>query len=197
MFRQDEDLQQRLFANLAGQYMGTNHRRGVTYSWLHTHLADAFGETSPRSFLIALRAAARKTRGDAGTPIDHHGLREAVQEASRVRVDELNEDYPWVERALKALSGEHVPCPEDTFINSWKENKTIDEIKSMQDSTRPTTPIELDLAAGQPEAALIDALETLGVIERRKTIGKINVPDIFRVAAELKRRGGVPPRRQQ
>lgn len=195
--REDEGFQKAYFAKIAGEYMGANHRRGATYSWVHTHLADAFGETSPRSFLIALRTAAEKTRSDASTPIDHHGLRAGVQDASVVRVEELKEDYPWITRALEAVKGQSVPCPEEAFTEAWKTHDTINKIKSMQDVEKPTTPIELDLATGQPEAALIDALETLGVIERRKAIGKINVPDIFRVAADLKRRGGVPPRRQQ
>lgn len=194
---EDVEAQKDHFAKIAGQYMGANHRRGVTYSWVHSHLADAFGETSPRSFLIALRTAAEETRSDAGTPIDHHGLRAGVQVASAVRVDELNEDYPWITKALEAVKGQSVPCFEETFIDAWKTHNTINQIRTMQDDEKPTTPIELDLATGQPEAALIDALETLGVIERRRTVGKINVPDIFRVAADLKRRGGVPPRRQK
>ena len=46
---------------IAGEWMGTNAKRGFTYSWIPTHLADAAGRTSPRSFLLAFKRAAEFT----------------------------------------------------------------------------------------------------------------------------------------
>ena len=40
-------------------------------------------------------------------------------------------------------------------------------------------------------AALLDALVTLRVVEIRKTTNRVNVPDIYRVAANIGRRGGI------
>jgi hypothetical protein len=42
------------------------------------------------------------------------------------------------------------------------------------------------------EEGLIKALEEIGVIEIRSN-GKINVPDLYRVGALMKRKGGVTP----
>lgn len=57
--RNEADFQEAVFYAIAGEYMGAGSKRGRTYSWLYDHLADAFGETSPRSFLTALVRAAR------------------------------------------------------------------------------------------------------------------------------------------
>src|SRR5581483_183575 len=55
----DDQTQQRaIFSLIAGEFMGADHRRGRTYTWVIDHLADAFHETTPRSFLIALQRAA-------------------------------------------------------------------------------------------------------------------------------------------
>jgi hypothetical protein len=44
----------------------------------------------------------------------------------------------------------------------------------------------------QPEAALIQELQRIGVI-RRVDDDRIDIPDLFRVAASIGRRGGVRP----
>ena len=45
------------------------------------------------------------------------------------------------------------------------------------------------------ERALLDALVTLRVVEIRETTNRVNVPDIYRVAARIGRRGGIRLRR--
>ena len=55
----DEELQEQLFYRLAGEFMGAGPKRGRPYNWLYDHLADTFGETSPRSFVTALQRAAQ------------------------------------------------------------------------------------------------------------------------------------------
>ena len=44
---------------------------------------------------------------------------------------------------------------------------------------------------------LIKAMAQIGVVEQRITTGKVNIPDIFRLGANLKRRGGVTPQQRQ
>nr|MBA3891470.1 hypothetical protein [Gemmatimonadaceae bacterium] len=56
--KREADVQRRLFTQLAGAWMGKGPRRGMTYTWSVSHLADARGQTTPRSFLAAIRAAA-------------------------------------------------------------------------------------------------------------------------------------------
>src|SRR5690606_1130957 len=54
----DENAQRDLFHAIAGSWMGRDPRRGFPYTWIPSHLADASGKVSPRSFLAALREAA-------------------------------------------------------------------------------------------------------------------------------------------
>lgn len=181
-----------VFSALAGEFMGSDHRRGRTYTWLIDHLADAFGETTPRSFLIALQRAAISRTRPTNLVIDYFGIREGVQAASAVRVDQLQEDYPWIRNVLADLEGLEVPCQPSMFIGRWKEQKTIASLSSIMEKSQRPGPIELEGIPISPEAALIEALMTIGVVEERSA-DRINMPDIFRVAAKIKRRGGVRP----
>jgi hypothetical protein len=54
-------------------------------------------------------------------------------------------------------------------------------------------PIELSGSLSGDPGVLLESLRRIGVVERRPD-GRINMPDIFRVAAKLLERGGIPPR---
>ncbi|MET3715413.1 hypothetical protein [Pseudomonas sp. PvP001] len=186
----DPTEQKEIFNIIAGEYMGTDHRRGRTYTWIIDHLADAFQETTPRNFLVTLQRAARARQKPQDTVIDHHGIREGVQEASAIRVDQLSEDYPWIRVALSDLEGLEVPCLPSSFVRRWKDRKTVDSVISA--SASAAGPIELERPTGDREVLLLESLVNIGVIEIRSET-RINMPDIFRVAAKIKRRGGVKP----
>jgi hypothetical protein len=190
----DESQQRAIFKLVAGEFMGADHRRGRTYTWVIDHLADAFRETTPRSFLIALRKAAQTRVHPRATPIDHLGIREGVQAASAVRVDQLGEDYPWIQTVLADLEGLEVPCPPTTFIKRWRTEGTVARVNQVIRRTNRPGPIGLESARGPSEAeiVLLDALKSIGVVEERSS-DRINMPDLFRVAAQIKRRGGVRP----
>ena len=72
---EDPGQQMAVFKLLAGEYMGSDRRRGRTYTWLIDHLADAFHETTPRSFLITIQRASSTRNRPSGTVIDHYGIR--------------------------------------------------------------------------------------------------------------------------
>lgn len=186
--------QAKVFSLIAGEFMGADPRRGRTYWWVIDHLADAFGETTPRNFLVALQMAARSRSLPTDTPIGHISIREGVQAASEVRVDQLREDYPWIEKVLKDLKGLEVPCSPAAFSNRWRERATVKAITSNNGSDQPPGPMGLEKTVDSKpgEEVLLDALKIIGVIEERG-IDRINMPDIFRVAAGIKRRGGVRP----
>lgn len=186
------ELQQKIFNSIAGEFMGSDHRRGRTYTWLVDHLADAFQETTPRSFLVALQRAANTRQPPLSLAIDHHGIREGVQAASAVRLDQLQEDYHWISLALKDLEGLEVPCTPENFTYRWKERGTVKKISDMTQSESQPGPLELEAELQDKEELLLQALQNIGVVERRSEI-RINMPDIFRVAAKIKRRGGVKP----
>ena len=189
---EDPVQQMAVFKLLAGEFMGSDHRRGRTYTWVIDHLADAFHETTPRSFLITLQRAASARTSPTTTVIDHYGIREGVQQASEVRVSQLQEDYPWIRIVLQHLEGLEVPCTPNTFIGRWRDRKTVEAITAITETSGRPGPIELEQSGADQQAALLEALKNIGVIEERSE-DRINMPDIFRVAAKIKRRGGVRP----
>ena len=192
MLLADEALQEQLFYRLAGEYMGAGPKRGRTYTWIYDHLADAFGETSPRSFITAIQKSAQLRPSRPDTAIDYAGIRAGVQDASAVRVSELKEDYDWIDKVLGALKGLEVPCEPSVFVKRWRDRDTIREIKTDARARSRLLPLEVLGNSANPEAALLNAMTNIGVLEFRNET-RINVPDIFRVEAGIKRRGGVRP----
>lgn len=202
-----EHVQKILFNRIAGEWMGSDGKRGATYSWLTKHLADANDETTPRGFLTALRAAAEFTPHDLPLVFDHRGLHHGVQVASENRVDDLRQDYWWIDYVRSGLAGLETPLEREVLFKAWRDNRVAESIAG----TAPTEglqPIYLqirrryeqlppDLARllDSDEAAILQSLQLIGVAEIRSN-GKINFPDIFRVAFGMKRRGGVAPRRR-
>jgi hypothetical protein len=188
----DDELQEALFYRLAGEFMGAGPKRGRTYTWLYDHLADTFGETSPRSFITAISRAAEFVPMPKGTSIDYNGIRAGVQTASKVRVDQLKEDYDWIKTVLDALDGLEVPCDPSQFLGRWQERGTVAQMRAEAGGETSRLPLELASKPDEDEGALLNALRYIGVVEFR-TESRINMPDIFRVEAGIKRRGGVRP----
>lgn len=178
---------------LAGEFMGAGENRGRVFTWLPLHLSDAHGETSPRTFLTAWKEAAHHTPVPETLPVDHRGLLEGVRRASEDRLRELHEDYWWIGTALAPLRGQTVPIDRPALEDHWKQDGTVSKIR--QSTDKGLIPVQLESPAQDGELALVQSLSAIGVIEVRSN-GKINVPDIFRVEAGIKRKGGVkPPRR--
>lgn len=184
----DEETQRGLFVELAGEKMGNSIKRGRPYLWLPSHLADARGQTSPRSFLAALRTAAEKTPDDFPLALDWRAIQEGVRKASEIRVDEIKEDFTWMELVMAPLKGCTVPCEQKEVLNRWKKP---DLIKLIKEKAQPD---QVPLHFEEGHAGLLRALEQLGVLQQR-TDDRINVPDLYRVHFGLKRKGGVPPAR--
>ncbi|WP_240802406.1 hypothetical protein [Streptomyces sp. A0642] len=191
----DRETQKEIFTQLAGPYMGTEHRKGLTYTWLPNHLMDGVGQVSPRSFLSALSKATDVTRTRfAGNPraLHYDGIRQGVQAASDIRVREVAEDLPWVQAAIKPLAGLQVPIEEDAILDRWRGSNLLEELSDLSsesenvDDQIRTGPRSVDDTAG-----LIEELILLGVMSRRGT-GRIDLPDVYRIAFDIGRRGGVP-----
>ena len=180
--------QARIINRLAGEFMGSNKKRGRVYTWLPLHLSDAAQTCSPRSFLTAWQKAAEHDPEPVGRAVDHLGLQEGVRWASRSRLAELYEDYPWIEPALKALRREFVPMEREHLFATWAAEFVIDKIRENAASHESRAPVKF--MAGADPAALLSSMRDVGVMEERAN-GKINVPDIFRVEAEILRKGGV------
>lgn len=188
----DEGKQEQLFTVLAGPYMGSDRRRGKTYSWMHNHLSDAFGQVSPRTFLVALRTAAENGNDLVKKVIDPKGIQIGLQVASEGRVAQLQEDFFWIRDALEPLADLQVPCDDKALFGRWRVAGTIASIEEESKKGTSLAPLEFESAGGVSAKSLLDAMRRLGVAEKRPD-GRINVPDIYRVAAKLLRKGGVRP----
>jgi len=192
----DESIQEAIFVKLAGKHMGSDARRGKTYTWLYNHLSDAVGRVSPRSFLEALRHAANyRASADSRLVIVPKGIQAGVQSASELRLQQLKEEYGWIESVLEPLADLNVPCDAQTLYQRWQAANTVQLIQSSVKSRAYLEPVDFDdISDNEYQPALLKALMRIGVAERR-TDGRINIPDIYRVAAKLLRRGGIKPSR--
>lgn len=192
----DETLQAAIFTKLAGPYMGANFRKGHTYTWLPNHLMDGAEQVSPRSFLDALSKAVEETVAQYaghGFPIHHEGIRRGVQSASRTRVREIREDMPWVQTVIEPLAGQQVPIEEDTVVELWSEARLSERLHLQAE--RAATEEEERVRTGPRDPhdypVLVEELIELGVMRRRKD-GRIDLPDVYRIAFSVGRKGGVP-----
>jgi hypothetical protein len=188
--RRSEEMQKSVFHAFTGPWMGKDKRRGFPYSWLPSHLGDARGEVSPRSFLSALRHAAQdEPRVTQEFALHYESIKRGVQEASKIRVRELEEDYPWVRPLFEPLAGITVPCHFDEISRVWRQQRVVEELeRGIADQAVRLPPSHI--SEGE-DGVLLDLIG-LGLVERLKD-GRINLPDVYRVGYGMGRRGGVRP----
>ena len=172
--------------------MGRGPKRGFPYTWIPNHLGDTVGRVSPRSFLAALRAAADDTASrypDCQYALHYDGIKHGVQRASSIRVAEIREDYPWMDRVLTPLEGVVVPCGFDEIEDRWRSSGVLDRLT--EDVTQNEVKLPPSRIEEGPDGVRRD-LESLGVFQRMRD-GRVNIPDVFRVGYGLGRKGGVKP----
>ena len=195
---EDEDRQQEVFHALAGEWMGADRRRGDTYRWVPNHLSNSQGYAAPRSFLLAMRDAATRTTSLEAV-LDRGGIESGARVASKTRHGELSEDYRWMDTALNAMEHMIVPIPREELIDRWCDRRTLQALRDVAGSANrdrrfipPGDVLETD---GEREAyaKLIEQLIRLNIMFRLSD-GRINMPDLFRLQANIKRRGGMKPR---
>ncbi|MBO1419148.1 hypothetical protein [Streptomyces sp. FH025] len=193
----DEQVQASVFSELAGPYMGANYRKGITYTWLPNHLMDGVEQVSPRSFLNALGMAVDETRGKyASHPfaIHHEGIRKGVQSASQTRVNEIREDMPWVRTVIEPLAGQQVPIDQGLVLDLWRASDLTSTLgREAARANAGGNEVKVRTGPRYPDdhLRLIDELIALGVMRRRKD-GRIDLPDVYRIAFSIGRKGGVP-----
>jgi hypothetical protein len=185
----ESEMQKMAFATLAGPWMGRDKRRGVPYTWSVGHLADGRGQTSPRSFLAAIRQSAE----DSNERYQQHdyalhfeSIKRGIQKASEIRVQEMAEDYPWVPDVLSTLSGMNVPIEFDAVKEKWEE-KFPTGVQDISSNRLPAQHIDRGWDGVRED------LQRLGLLETKKD-GRIDMPDLYRVGFGLGRKGGVKPR---
>ncbi|MCX6382406.1 MAG: hypothetical protein NT023_23505 [Armatimonadetes bacterium] len=139
----------------------------------------------------------------------YRGIQEGVQEASRIRVGEIVEDYPWVEQVAQPLRGLIVPCKPNEIINLWEQSSIMETLRnSTEDDNAKLLPQHLN----EGYEGILKDLKGLGVITQQGKIQinpslfdfdetgaiitqqrKIQVPDVYRVGFGMGRKGGVRP----
>lgn len=193
LLRSDEAVQEQLFIELAGQVMGSSTKRGKPYTWLVNHLQDGWNQVSPRSFFAALRMAAEDTPDDFALTIDYRAIQTGVKKASQIRMQEITtEDYPWVQWVMAPLYGNlTVPCEPQEFERIWQQHNTLaDLVKKLKAGKAAVKLQPQNLALGAP--GILRDLELLGIVQRLID-QRIQMPDVYRIAFGLGRRGGVKP----
>jgi hypothetical protein len=178
---------------IVSEFIGKGRKSGRVYTWIPKHLSDAKNSCSPRTFLTAWKTAAEHQPSSRVRAIDHLGLKDGVRKASGFRLDELKEDYIWIDKALEPLSHKLVPMTREDLFALWKEKNTIENILKYSQEKDSLVPI--GLVDNKTPEALLKTMSSIAVMEERSN-GKINVPDIFRLGAKIGRKGGVAvPRR--
>lgn len=183
--------QSRVFTRMAGVYMGRSNKKGRTYDWPINHLADAHGEVTPRSFMSLLIAAARMPVQLPNQVITAQAIKHGLREASKVRVNQLELEFPWIKRVLAPLARLQVPCTLTDINRRWRASETIEAItlRAREGDFLPAfTPTD-DV---RPERALVERLSRIGILLTRND-GRLDMPDLFRVAARLLKKGSVSP----
>jgi hypothetical protein len=179
--------QRRLFEAVAGDKMGKDARRGVPYVWSVSHLADGHGWASPRSFLAAILGAAEdsaKRYTDYPLALHYESLKRGIQNASKIRVDQVAEDDPWVPLVMESLRGKSVPCDFQIISDVWE--------LAFPDGPGTISSALLPPQHGESWNGIRKDLERLGIFITRKD-GRVDLPDIYRVGFGLGRKGGVKP----
>lgn len=195
----NETQQEKLFEAMAGNFMGAGPRKGKTFDWPYNHLADGLGDVTPRSFLILMQSAAERSQSrDAGALILlPQTIRDGLREASKVRIEQLNTEYPWIKRVLQPLAGLRVPAEPEVFYDAWIENATVEAAVKIARRENALPPVSIGRprksALSGKETDLAERLAKMGVLTSRPD-GRYDMPDLFRIGAALLKKGGVTPK---
>ena len=188
-----EFTQRQLMEQLAGPFMGSGaygFKKGRTYDWPLAHLADGHDEVTPRSFLGLLIGAAKYAGVGATRVITPEGIRHGLRTASQNRVDQLHQEFPWIKGVLAPLDGLLLPQEREGVFKVWKAAKTVKALKV--DATAKDYLLPIPSSVLNQEEGLLSALQDIGVMFVRKD-ERVDMPDLYRVAARLLKKGGTAP----
>jgi hypothetical protein len=171
--------------------MGRSNKKGRTFDWPVNHLADGHGEVTPRSFLTLIIRAADAVPEYSSLTLTAESIRIGLREASKARVEQLGTEFKWIGRVLAPLARLQVPCTQDMIVERWMETSTLAAVMKRANANEFLPPIDTT-EEGHDEDKLIAKLVRMGVLTRRND-GRYDMPDLFRVAARLLRKGGVAP----
>lgn len=188
-----------LLEEFAGTFMGSDKRKGYVFTWWYDHLADGRNRVSPRTLFRAITHALEETNTrfhDFSERVLHpEAIRSGVRKASHDRVQELNEDYPWVETALAVTENTTVPMDWQKLLDYWRNSKyrTIQTIETKSLSANWFIPWdENEKRPAKKELDLRDTLVEIGVLQLREGENlRVDLPDIYRLGYNVGRKGGI------
>jgi hypothetical protein len=196
----DMEELKKLLLVLAPPYMGTSPQKGHVYTWWFKHLADAKDRVSPRTFSASLKAALRASseKPSAVHVLTPASIKQGVRAASKIRVDELKEDYFWMPEALAAFNNRLTPISVAEIYGVWNglgiegqpTPKLIQQACKAQQVFLPWDDAD---TLKSPSRKLRDTLIDLGVLSLRDEDSRLDMPDIFRIGYGIRKHGGVSP----
>lgn len=169
----EQDSSKRLVDRLVGERMGPGAKKAYAHRWIPNRLQDAHLRIVPRSMLNLFAYAAEKQSASEAKylrVLTPKSLEGALRETSVSRAAELQEEHKVVER-LKALKNLTV------MLESSEVRKRLAKVNVAD-------------GFGEDGRAAMEELLLLGVLKKR-TDGRIDVPDIYRYGYGIKRKGGV------
>lgn len=170
--------QRKLVERIVGPHMGKGPTAGIPYRWIPGRLQDAHKVVVPRSVLTLFSIAAEKALANGpqatSTRLLHPDeLRGAIEGTSRQHVNQTAEEHLVVMR-LENLRGRVLLLDRD---------ETVAALARPRPNVRD--------GFGDDGEWVLDELLRIGIVRRRHD-GRLDVPDIYRFAFGIKRRGGVP-----
>ena len=174
-----------LIYDLVGRYLGANARKGDSFTWIPSHVEDANGRLLPRPFLHVLRLAAKEALGreadrQGAFPMIPSDITRSFDAVSVLRLREVLDEDPWIAQVAPHLSGMVVPAP----LGEW-----VERVSHVRWSAPSPDEPRATLDAGTPPEEVVERLRARGILERRSD-DRFNVPEIYRAALAVKRKGG-------
>jgi hypothetical protein len=163
---------------VVGRFMGSGPKKGRSYEWIPNHLQDANGEIVPRSYINLFSLAAqdeREHRRASDTLLSPVSFAAAIEETSKRRILELQEEYPWLAEIARVLDGRGVPMDESQLVELLGQ-VPWDHLERRPASCEPTK--------------LIENMLQIGILRRTRD-RRLHVPDIYLYGFGLRRKGGI------
>ena len=180
------DVAHSLLERMVGEYMGSDKKKGFVRNWILDHLRDGNGDLCPRTLvrLIELAAANNAANRILRSPrlIHPTALRQALNDVSSDHVTQgISSEWPWLEGVKRRLIQQQ--------LVPWQSSEIVKLLSSDWDETwgQPSSTVR---PPEERPVDLVNYLVELGIF-RRRSDGRVDVPDLYLFGLELRRKGGV------